>query len=131
MLKKITTTLVLALVFIGLGSFTLKSASAYSGNVCDYLSSGSAEYKANGCGGSSTVELKNAITDIISAVIGVLGIVAAIFIVVGGVNYMTSAGDPSKIEKAKKTILWAVIGLIIASLTFVIVNFVVKGLLNQ
>ena len=87
--------------------------------------------EANGCGGGSTAELKTVITDIISAVIGILGIVAAIFIVVGGVNYMTSAGDPGKIEKAKKTILWAVVGLIIASLTFVIVNFVVKGLLNQ
>ncbi|MBR3252697.1 hypothetical protein IKF84_01325 [Candidatus Saccharibacteria bacterium] len=130
MLKKITVILILALAIIGLGDLTLKPVSAYSGNVCDYITE-VAERRANGCDGNSTVELSGAITTIINAVIGILGIVAAIFIVVGGVNYMTSAGDASKVEKAKKTILWAVIGLIIASLTFVIVNFVLKGILKQ
>ncbi|MBQ7202034.1 hypothetical protein IJS18_01430 [Candidatus Saccharibacteria bacterium] len=54
----------------------------------------------------------------------VAGIVAVIFIIVGGVGYMTSAGDPSKLQKAKKTILYAVIGLIIVALSAVIINFV-------
>ena len=43
---------------------------------------------------------------------------------------MTSAGDPAKLQKAKKTIVYAVIGLIIVALSFVITNFVIKNLAN-
>ena len=66
----------------------------------------------------------------INWVIGVSGVVCAIFIVVGGFGYMTSAGDPSKVQKAKKTILYAIIGLIIVALSFVITNFVITRLAN-
>lgn len=87
---------------------------------------------ANGCNGSDTsADLGNAITNIINGVIGIIGAVAAIFILVGGINYMTSAGDAGKVEKAKKTILWAVIGLVISVLTFAIVNFVIGNILGQ
>lgn len=87
---------------------------------------------ANGCdGASSGDDLKNVISSIIKGVIGIIGAVAAIFILVGGINYMTSAGDAAKLEKAKKTILWAVIGLVIAVLTFAIVNFVIGNILGQ
>ena len=44
---------------------------------------------------------------------------------------MTSAGDPGKTKKAKDTILYAVIGLIICVLAFAIVNFVIGGIINS
>ena len=80
-------------------------------------------------GGGNT--LKTDVTSIINAVIGVLSIVCVIVIIIGGINYMTSAGDASKVEKGKKTILYGVIGLIICALAFAIVNFVIKTILNQ
>jgi len=63
--------------------------------------------------------------DVISFVLGALGIVAVLFIVYGGIQYSMSAGEPAKMEKAKKTILYAVIGLIVAIMAFAIVRFVV------
>lgn len=67
-------------------------------------------------------------TDMVSSaiqwVIGVAGLVSAIFIVIGGVSYMTSSGEPAKLEKAKKTILYAVIGLAIVALAEIITAFV-------
>ena len=75
--------------------------------------------------------LEDVILYIVNVIIGVSGIVAVIFIVVGGVGYMTSAGDTTKLEKAKKTILYAAIGLIICALAFAIVNFVILNLLNE
>ena len=72
--------------------------------------------------------LASSVTGIINAVVGVLGIVAVIVIIMGGVGYMTSAGDPGKVKKAKDTILYGVIGLVICALAFVIVNFVIKAL---
>ncbi len=54
-----------------------------------------------------------------------LGIIAIIAIVWGGVQYIIAAGEESKIEKAKKTITYAIIGLIFVGLAAVIVNFIV------
>ena len=86
---------------------------------------------ANGCGGAAGSDLSNVIVNIINGIVGALAIVSVIFIVVGGINYITSAGDAGKLKKAKDTILYAVIGLVIAVLAFAIVNFVVSNILNN
>ena len=87
---------------------------------------GETAWKAAGCDKAATDQLAPSAVNIIKAVIGVLGIVAVIVIVVGGISYMTSAGDASKTKKAKDIILYATIGLIIAALSFVITDFVVS-----
>ena len=74
--------------------------------------------------------LKDSIINIINAIIGVLGIVAVIVIIIGGISYMTSAGDAGKVKKAKDTILYGVIGLVIVVLAFAIVNFVISNILG-
>ena len=66
----------------------------------------------------------SAIGTIIQAIIGVIGVVAVIFIIVGAINYTMSQGDPGKVKKARDTILYSVIGLIVALLAFAIVNFI-------
>lgn len=64
---------------------------------------------------------------IINVVLGVLGLVAVMMIILGGFNYMTSQGEPSKTAKARNTILYGVVGLLIALLAFAIVNFVLTS----
>ena len=54
----------------------------------------------------------------------VAGTVAVGFIIYAGVNYATAAGDPGKIAKAHKTIIYALIGLVIVVLAAIITNFV-------
>ena len=44
---------------------------------------------------------------------------------------MTSSGDAGKVKKAKDTILYGVIGLIVVALAFAIVNFVIGGVLGN
>ena len=78
--------------------------------------------QAGGLAGDQTFE--SAIGPIIQAIIGVIGVVAVIFIIVGAVNYTMSQGDPGKVKKARDTILYAVIGLIVALLSFAIVTFI-------
>ena len=72
-----------------------------------------------------TVKLANAdpaivATDLISWVVGVAGVICVIFLVYGGVSYMTSSGDASKTTKAKNAILYSLIGLAIVGLAEVI-----------
>lgn len=65
---------------------------------------------------------------VINGVIGVLGLVAVVVIIIGGVNYMTSSGDSGKVKKAKDTILYGLIGLVVCVLAFAIVNFVIANM---
>ena len=70
------------------------------------------------------------IRTIINAIIFVVGMVAVIMIILGGVNYATSQGDPGKVKKGKDTIMYGIIGLVISILAFAIVNFVLQALQN-
>lgn len=74
--------------------------------------------------------LTSQITNIVNTLIFVAGIIAVIFIIIGGVRYITSQGDEKGIESAKNTILYAVIGLVVVVLAFAIVNFVLAGVAN-
>lgn len=57
-----------------------------------------------------------------------VGIVAVIVIILGGIQYAISAGDPSKINTAKDTILYAIVGLVVALLAQAIITFVIRRL---
>ena len=75
-------------------------------------------------------DLSDRIIVIINAVIGVLGLVCVIVLIIGGLHYMTSSGDAAKVKKAKDTILYGIIGLIICVLAFAIVNVVISNILE-
>lgn len=68
---------------------------------------------------------------IINAIVGILGLVCVVIIIIGGVQYMTSSGDATKVKKGKDTILYGVIGLAVCVLAFAIVNFVLANILGQ
>lgn len=69
------------------------------------------------------------VSDIVMLIINILlfvvGAISVIMIIVGGIMYATSAGDSGAITKAKNTILYAIIGLVVAFFAFAIVNWVV------
>lgn len=82
-----------------------------------------AELKAQaGC--SETGNLGVSLTGIIQTVIGLVGLMAVIAIIFGGIQYIVSAGDAGKVKKARYTILYGVVGLILAVMSFAIVSFV-------
>ena len=79
-------------------------------------------------GGGS--DIGGAIINILNGVIGLLAVVCVIVIVTGGVEYMTSSGDAGKVKKAKDTILYAIIGLVVCALAATIVNFIIAKLVT-
>ncbi|MCB9820287.1 hypothetical protein H6796_03250 [Candidatus Nomurabacteria bacterium] len=74
--------------------------------------------------------LKSRIADIVNVLLFIIGTLAVIMLIIGGIRYTTSNGNPEQIKAAKNTIMYAVIGLIVALLAFAIVNFVVNSLAN-
>ena len=74
--------------------------------------------------GTGCVDANTLVTNAVQWFIGIAGAVALIFVVYGGIAYTTSAGDPSKLQKAKSTIIYALIGLAIVGLAEAITAFV-------
>ncbi len=63
-----------------------------------------------------------------TTILYIVGIIAAIMLIIGGIRYVVSGGDSKKVTDAKNTVLYAIIGLIICFLAFAIVNFVISAL---
>lgn len=57
-----------------------------------------------------------------------VGAVSVIFLIIGGLRYVISQGDKSNVTQAKDTILYAVIGIVVAVVSFALVNFVISAL---
>ena len=74
--------------------------------------------------------LMDVLTLIINVALGVIGFVDVVMIIKGGVQYTTSSGDAAKVTKAKNTIMYGVVGLVIALLAFAIVNFILGNVFN-
>lgn len=75
-------------------------------------------------GVSTSRDLKGEITRIINYGLGFAGLVAVIFLIYGGVQYIIAGGDQDTMDKAKNTIIYAIIGLVIILLAFVVVSAV-------
>lgn len=63
-----------------------------------------------------------------NVILYIVGIVAVIMLIVGGIRYVISGGDSKKVTDAKNTVLYAIIGLVICFFAFAIVNFVISSL---
>ena len=77
-----------------------------------------------GSGNKGETDINSAIQTGITLLIWAVGVAAVVVIILGGLMYTTSAGDPGKAKKAKDTILYGIIGLVIAALAYTIVYFV-------
>ncbi len=60
--------------------------------------------------------------------LGIVGALSILFLVIGGIFYMTSTGDETKIDTARRIITFSIIGLIVALLGWVIVNTIITNL---
>lgn len=78
--------------------------------------------------GTSSGTLISAITDIVNALLTLAAVIAAIFVIIGGVRYITAQGDEDAIEAAKNTVIYAVIGVVVIALSAVIVNFIIVAI---
>ena len=103
-----------------------------------------AEGKTNGSGGGTFDACKHVVSgktavcsgdsknatdiakNIISILLWVVGIAAVIVIIYAGITFITAAGNPSAITRAKTMIIYAIIGLAVAILSYAIVNFVIN-----
>jgi len=83
---------------------------------------------ASGASSSSAKTMPEVVGSIINILLFVIGAVAVIMIIIGGLRYVMSQGDSASVQAAKNTILYSVIGLVVSMLASAIVNFVVNSM---
>lgn len=77
----------------------------------------------SGCADNSG-SLDTVVHTVINLFSAIVGLAAVIMIIIGGLKYITSGGDASKLTSAKNTILYALIGLVVAAVAQMLVHFV-------
>ena len=75
----------------------------------------------SGCSGGGIFKT---ITDILLFIIGAISV---IMLIIGGMRYTVSGGDQSAVTSAKNTILYAVVGLVVAILSYAVIHFVINS----
>ncbi len=123
--KKIVTSTLILLSLLGIGS-VFASPLSYAATK-DTVQSG-----VDAAGGTGTTNDKDALTKTIKSVIGILlfiiGMVAVIFIIIAGFRFVTSNGDSNTISSARNTIIYAILGIVVAVMAYAIVNFVIDNI---
>lgn len=90
----------------------------------------------NGTSGNVVCENKDkedpnkVIHNIVNILLYIVGLLSVVMIIYGGIIYATSAGDSGKVSMGKNTLLYAVVGLVVAVLAFAIVQWVFDSLLK-
>jgi len=83
------------------------------------------------CASAGGVELLGAgglVGSIINTLLVIVGAASVIMMIVGGIRYIISSGDQNAVTSAKNTIMYAVIGLVVALLAYALVSFILNGL---
>ena len=110
-------------------------ASAATNDIQNCLAQGSNLDASNiGTGGSctntdtsaGTTNINGIIKTVINIFSVIVGVVAVIMIIIGGLRYITSGGDSGNVSGAKNTIIYAIIGLVVVALAQFIVQFVLN-----
>lgn len=84
--------------------------------------------QAAGGGSCGTGQLETFLKRIVNILLFVIGTISVIMIIVGGLRYVLSGGDANSITAGKNTVLYSIIGLVVAIMAYAIVNFVIGSL---
>lgn len=68
--------------------------------------------------------LETVFGNVVNVALGFAGIVLFVMLLVGGFRYITAGGDPKGIEGARKTLTYAIAGMVLVALSYLILNFI-------
>ncbi len=118
--KSIFTSLCALALVVGVAVFVPSdSAMAQIGDIQDGV---------NSIGGGEAPSFMGLVRNGVNALLFLIGAVSVVMIIYGGFKYVTSAGDTSAVSSAKNTILYAVVGLVVALAAYAIASFVIGAI---
>lgn len=122
-MKKILITFGLILAVAGSFAFSAGffEKQVYANSAADLIKQG-----ADSTGQQDTRSAGDIAKDVVNIMFFIIGVMAVIMIIWGGIRYVLSAGNSAALTSAKNTIVYSIIGLVIAILAYAIVNFVIN-----
>jgi hypothetical protein len=129
--KKIALSLQAMVLAFGFGAASLAvAAPAMAANNCtDELTITNGAQCAKADSAKDNLFAPNGVFSIVAnTLIFLVGAVAVIYLIIGGLRYVVSSGDSKAVESAKNTILYAIIGIVVAVISFALVSFVINAL---
>ena len=121
-MKRLLTLMSALVPAIGVSVLGVVAQAAAIGTISDGASSARGAQQPLNLFGNSGV-----FSQISSVLLFIVGAIAVIMIVIGGLRYVVSGGDASQVQAAKNTILYSLVGIIIAILAYAAVNFVINS----
>ena len=79
---------------------------------------------------TESTDLAGILMNITNYILGFITIIAVLMLIWGGIQYLTAAGDEGQVDAAKKTITYAIIGLVVVGISYAIVVVVVNTLIQ-
>lgn len=122
-MKKLFAVMVIMSGFIASGALVSQPAFAATG--LDEARSGANKVQTGGENSRSVNQILRTVTNVLLFIIGAISV---IMIIVGGIRYTTSNGDANRVTAAKNTIMYAIVGLVVAIVAYAIVDFVIDQL---
>ena len=104
------------------------STASLSGSVSAQVSKGIDTATTSEMKGKSIDGDKGLIKTVVNVLLWAVGVLSVIMIIFSGFRYITSAGDTSKTKSAQSTLIYSVVGLIVAIMAWAIVNMVINRL---
>lgn len=98
-----------------------------------------AQTTGGGAGTSSTVTLPNPIkcadatcliTQVVRYILGTIAVIATLMFIWGGYLMLTSGGNADQVKKAKETLAWAAIGIVVIMISWVVIRFVLQSIVG-
>lgn len=127
----------LALVLMGVGLVSAQPAFAETGDSGEGAGGGytlgGGISQARGTGVPTDLLKGNGgiVNTIVNVMLFIVGVLSVIMIIFGGIRYVTSGGDQAKVTSAKNTIMYSVVGLIVAIVAYALINFVVDTFMKK
>ncbi|MFZ2560609.1 MAG: pilin [Candidatus Nanoperiomorbaceae bacterium] len=121
----------LSLVLGGFGSLPAGAAVNSNNDSCANVSlGGGVKCGSNNSTPTNLFGAGGIFQTVINILLFIIGILSVIMIIYSGIRYATSAGDTSRVTNAKNTLMYSIVGLVIAIFAYAIVNWVVFATTN-
>lgn len=120
---------VLAIIGISIAGGLATTSRSFAESPTDAISGGLKKVKTSKT--QKEIKPSKIISNVVSVMLFIVGALAVIFIIVSGIQFITSGGDTAKATKARQTLTYSIVGLIVAVLAYAIVRFVIGNILKD
>ncbi len=126
MITRMIRTLMVSLGLVGLLAIPVSAATTEE-SLCTGAGGTFVGGKCNAEGTQKVGTIGDLLTNVTSIILLIVGAVTVILITIGGIRYAVSGGDGKQATDAKNTVIYAIVGLIVAFLAYALILFIISS----